>query len=210
MRLILPSAGFGTRMNMPIDQSKELLLYNGKPLIEFSLGLAKYFNLRPLVITRKEKTDLIQYCDEKNIDIEIITPEGEWANTVLMSEPFWEKDNILVLPDTFFTDVNWVFNNIINDLQIGQVSASFAVHKVEDSSKWGVIKDDRLYEKPDFTDPGLAWGIIGFKKDYGKVLFENCQKGKFIELTNYNIVKLESFEDLTRNGKNYLDSKNKE
>lgn len=208
MRLILPCAGFGTRVNMPPDQSKELLLYEGKPLIEFSLELARKYGLAPLVITRKEKTDLIEYCEKLTIETQIIEVEGEWADTVLKSEPYWEDNNILILPDTIFHN-KWFAMDIINDSLITGLNASFALHKVENSSKWGIIRENRLYEKPQFDDQALAWGLMGFKKDYGKQLFSSCHKGGCFILNNYSTMLLESFEDLTRDPIKYNLTNNK-
>lgn len=199
-RLIIPCAGFGTRMSMEKNKSKELLLYQGGPLIEFSLDLAKDFDLNPLVITRAEKIDLIDYCEKNEIETQIIEVNGEWADTVLQSAPHWEEDNILILPDTIFNPSYSPINDILHSLEIGS-NAIFALHHVEDSSKWGIIKDYTLFEKPDFNGPGLAWGLIGFKKEYGLELFSNCQKGKSFKLENCGFTYLDEFKDLTRTGK---------
>ncbi len=199
-RMIIPCAGLGTRMNMPLDQSKELLLYMGRHLIDLSLSIAKRLQVNPLVITRKEKKDLIQYCLDNDIEIQIIEVEGEWADTVLKSKPYWEENNLLMLPDTIFNNPYYVMQHLRLRTEIG-IEANFAVHKVEDSSKWGVIKNDVLYEKPDFTDPGLAWGAIGFKGSYGEELFSHCQKGKSLKLNKYSTIDIENFRDLTRTGK---------
>jgi dTDP-glucose pyrophosphorylase len=200
MRLILPCAGFGTRMGMDPNKSKELLDYKGNPLIEFSIEIAKSHNLSPLVITREEKTDLMDYCFEQGIMCQTVKVDGEWASTVLKSEPLWLENNILMLPDTIFSPVNNTIEEIKYHLNCNE-DAVFALHDVDDCSKWGVIEGDTLYEKSSYTGPGKAWGIIGFKGYYGKYLFTDLTKGNSKELHNYSRVGLNMFKDLTRTGK---------
>lgn len=206
-KLLIPCAGFGSRMAMDKDKSKELLLYKGTPLIEYALTIADNYNLKPLVITRKEKTDLIEYCDKFDIETFIIEVNGEWADTVLKSQDFWEEDNILILPDTIFSHKHKTIESIIAYLKYGN-SAAFALHKVEDSTKWGIVVEDKnekypkLIEKPKLEgNEHYAWGLIGFKKSYGKELFEACSKKQALELKNCGFTYLEEFKDLTRTGK---------
>ncbi len=135
--MIIPCAGYGTRMNMPIGQSKELLLDKaGNHLIEFYLNHCPHFNITPLVITRKEKTDLIAYCESNHIETLIIEPKGEWNDTVLASSLLWDEDNILVLPDTRFNSPRTAISDIKKGLELGN-QAVIGLHKVDDVSKWG-------------------------------------------------------------------------
>jgi len=201
MKLILPCAGFGVRMGMEPNKSKELLDYHGKPLIENSLLFSKlYSDITPVVITRKEKTDLIDYCNNKNICTEIIEVEGEWADTVLKSKRYWEEDNLLILPDTVFDPFLTSITEIRSGLDLGN-NAVFALHIVGDPWNWGTILNYTLREKSPSIHPCYAWGIIGFKKDYGEQLFSNCKKGKELKLENCGFTYLNSFKDLTRTGK---------
>lgn len=199
-RLILPCAGYGTRMQMSLDKSKELLEYKGKPLIEFSLSLAATFDLTPLVITRAEKQDLIQYCKEREIETKIIEVSGEWPDTILKSQDKWTNDNILMLPDTVFDPEEETIASLIMGLRLGN-NAVFALHKVEDPSKWGVIDDYVLHEKPTHLTKGYAWGVIGFKGSYGKTIFSHCSKKYPLILHNTGFTYMNNFKDLTRTGK---------
>lgn len=203
-RLIIPAAGLGSRMNMPNNQSKELLInpYTNEPLIEYSLDLADHFGISPLVITRIEKQDLIQYCAVRGIETMIIGVKGEWANTVLQSKAWWDDDNILVLPDTIFNDEYETIKNIKNGLNLGN-NAVFALHRVRDVSNWGYINNYEITEKPiGNISVGFAWGLIGFKKTYGEKLFSALQtKNNPLQLENCGFTYLQSFNDLTRTGK---------
>ena len=201
MRLIIPCAGLGSRMKMPANQSKELLLYNGKPLIENALELAKYFQISPLVITRKEKTDLIQYCAERGIETLIIEVQGEWASTILQSKDYWDEDNILILPDTIFDYGVNAFRDIEQGLSLGN-NAVFALHNVPDRQNWGIVSQYTVTEKPAESGPGLAWGLIGFKKKYGELLFYYMQrKNNPLNLRDCGFTYLKNFKDVTRTGK---------
>lgn len=206
MKCIIPAAGFGTRMSMAMDKSKEMLKdpgYKHQPIIQYSLDLCEAFKLEPVVITREEKKDLRQYLFDKQVETLVITPEGEWNNTVLKSSPCWEENNILILPDTRFYSFK-----VIEDIQRGLIlgnNAVMALHEVTDPPKWGIIEDYRLYEKPDKDFqilPGekfWAWGLIGFKDTYGQELFSSVKF--FKELKNVGFTFLDKFEDITRNEK---------
>lgn len=200
MKAILPCAGYGTRMRMKLNESKELLIRNGIPLIEYHLNICKMFDLDPIIITRKEKTDLLDYCLKNGIQTKIIEPQGEWPSTVLSSSDLWDENNILLLPDSVFEPVETILD-IKKGLLLGN-NAVMALHDVEDISKWGSIKDYQFTEKRKLQEPGKAWGIIGFKKDYGLTLFKRMETPNFpTPLWDTGFVYLDSFKDVTRTGK---------
>ena len=66
VRVIIPAAGFGTRVSCAVDESKEMLPdpVNGRPLIAYSLDICFDLGINPIVITRPEKRDLISYISE--------------------------------------------------------------------------------------------------------------------------------------------------
>lgn len=202
MKAIIPAAGLGTRMGMRPDQSKEMLPdrnHMGKPLIQWCLDLCKAFNIDPIVITREDKKDLRQYLFNNGIEFMDIKPEGEWNDTVLKSQEHWEEDNILILPDTRFDRIRCI-EDIQRSLSLGN-NAVLAVHEVTDPSKWGIIKDYKLIEKPkDLRGKQMAWGLIGFKDYYGVELFNNMSNNGYV-LKDIGFTFLNKFEDLTRNGK---------
>lgn len=212
MLVILPCAGFGTRMNLQPNESKELLLdpVNNEPIINWHLEKIK--DKEKLVITRKEKQDLIQYLDTA---IEIIEPTGEWPSTILQSEKHWKNKNVLILSDTRWslgqeTLPEDVYSQIEKELETNQIV--FAIHEVEDIRLWGKVfispfsgKVLSTQEKPniEFKLKGMAWGLIGFRKEIGKTLFEAYEERRVLDLSKVktSVIKLDKFQDITRNGK---------
>lgn len=198
MRAIIPCAGFGTRMNMRFDQSKEMLPAEDGYIIDYSLKLCEEYGLTPLIITRKEKADLHDYIhNETQYEIQIIAPYGEWPDTILMSQSYWHEHNILILPDTRFKPTS-IIQLMKNDLENGAL-ASIALHSVSDTSKWCIVKDYDLTEKPTFNENGWAMGLIGFHKSEGYRLFKGLRnRGAPYRLLDASFQYLESFQDITR------------
>lgn len=202
-KCIIPCAGFGTRMNMKPNESKELLLdSSGKPIIEYSLNKCKEQNWNPLIIIRAEKTDLIQYCNDRSIETLIIKPEGEWSNTVYNSKDHWENHNFLILPDTRWEAPGSILSNMEQDLKLG-ASISLGLHLVDNPEKWCIINDEKLVEKPKNLPSKKYWafGLIGFTKYIGYSLFRNLEQYKFHCLRDVSFQYMTSFKDLTRTGK---------
>lgn len=200
--IIIPAAGLGKRVGMQPHESKELLPdSSGKPLINYAIGLSEDLGINPTIITRKEKTTLIDYVQSKLCNVLIIEPEGEWPNTILKSKELWSARNILLLPDTRFSPER-IVKHMFDSLNYNELS--FGVHQVEDISKWGCVeKIDRksvdVCEKPNKTGPGLAWGIIGWQKDAGEDLFSlYTEKNTWKIFNNSVCFNLNKFEDVTR------------
>ncbi len=203
IKAIIPCAGYGTRMNMPADKSKEMLTdpVTGKYLIDYSLDLCYSNNIEPVVISRIEKEDLNSYLRSKNVEhIVLKTPGKEWAETVLKSQGLWGDKNILVLPDTRWTNDN-AFERIVKVISYPEQSLVIGYHVIglDESIKWGTITDTHIHEKVDTKSP-KAWGILAFDKNYGKYLFADLKPGgNSIFLSQYSIL-LKDFKDITRSG----------
>lgn len=201
---IIPCAGLGTRCGMLPHQSKELLPdpETGKPLIDYSIELCHRHKINPIVITRPEKKELIDYVTAKGVEIFITEPGQEWPGTILKAYDSWGTNNVLMLPDVRYSPTNildsLIFNLLTNDLV-------FALHSVDSMllSSWGIVTPYATAEKP-ATAPGLshkAWGVIGFKKSRGKALFEAYStRGEWFDLVNEktSFLFLDKFEDVTR------------
>ncbi len=201
MRAIIPCAGFGTRMNMKPNESKEMLLdSDGQHLIDHILMLCNIYNLKPLIITRAEKIDLIEYCDKRGIETLIISPFGEWPDTILASESKWHTNNILILPDTRFEPTS-IIAQLEQDLLNG-ARASIALHTITDATKWCVIQNYDIIEKPDLSLSSMAMGLIAFNKHEGYRLFKTISKrNNPYHLMDASFQYLTSFKDITRTGK---------
>lgn len=201
VRAIIPCAGLGTRMNMKPNESKEMLhdpVING-PVIQYSLDLCKKYDLDPLIVTRKEKTDLIKYCKKNKIQVLIIEPKGEWYNTVFQSKSQWNYHNILLLPDTRFNP-----EHIINEIKLAlqlEAKSVIGLHLVDDSTKWCILDDYALIEKPMKKSKAMAMGIIGFNDNEGMRIFGSMTKNRKIHLSQSSFSYLTDFIDITRTGK---------
>lgn len=225
VQLIVPAAGYGIRVGRPL--AKEMLPHpkTGNPLIVTSLEVAKNFNYSYHLITREEKTNLIAfvkaYCEKHSIPLTIqeISPKGEWPQTVLSSSDFWHEKNILILPDSEFSPLNSVLR-IEDSLNSNEIV--LATFKVDDPKNWGCVRNIseatfEICEKP--QEPSLdsiqiniskseeeqflAWGLIGFKNEIGKELFQNLEdsnKSHLWKRLNFKCKKvtLDLYIDLTR------------
>lgn len=206
--VLLPAAGFGTRVGSP--NAKEIMQGpDGRPLIEKALkqALARHWPVH--LITRKEKTSLIQYLNEFKIStglelhIQLIEPSREWPESILKSKSFWRSRNLLCLPDTDFSP-----NDIWDRLVASESPISAAVFQPKDFSTWGVLrktqKGTEICEKPrELKTEMQAWGLLSFTPDAGETLLQAQLESTFhhqwIEIPYQSeFLNLDSFEDLTR------------
>lgn len=195
---IIPCAGFGTRMGMKSNQSKELIEdpETGLPMIQWAIEIAS----NPLLIIRKEKLDLIKYAKSNKIPYIAIKETEEWPDTILKSKKKWTDINILLLPDTRFDNPRERLDRLEETLVYESRTLVFGVHEVDDVSKWGEVDFDGTEEKPAVSESGWAWGVIGFTKERGEALFKDYldRKRHLFNLESVGFVKIENFKDLTR------------
>lgn len=217
--LILPAAGYGTRVGSP--ESKELLPHpkTGQPLIEKSLEIAVQNKWDVHVVTRKEKQSLIdflrKYAQEKkiNINIQVVEKTKEWPDTILKSQGFWQEKNLFLLPDAEWDPLMApvALLDYLNTLR----SISLGVFCPNSLTTWGAVQtvksvegEDKIFfcEKPSCVDSELAkaWGMIAFTKSVGLELFEVLLASTFDHQwrqgphARYSFINLSSFHDLTR------------
>ncbi len=121
--VLIPAAGFGRRMGSPL--AKEILPLRAKrPLIEAPLEWCADRHWPALVITRQEKTNLIEYLSWRNktlvgerhfsprvddlrtntssVDTLIVGATQDWPDTLLASRDHWHEWNLVLLPDVDF------------------------------------------------------------------------------------------------------------
>lgn len=211
LSVVIPAAGFGSRMGNPV--AKEMLTNPGTGLkfVNLSLQQAKNMGAKIILITRKEKKELIDYvtafCEEHHLLLEVlqIEPTSEWPETVLMSQHCWTERNLLLLPDT-----DWQPTDFVTQLlQDWNQSPSEVCYGVFDSlkSNWGYVKVAEglwICEKPQKPLEGfMAWGMIGFKKEIGAKLFREHltstfdHQVKFLKISA-QVKKMDAFFDRTR------------
>jgi dTDP-glucose pyrophosphorylase len=198
MRAIIPCAGYGNRMKMRIDQAQEMLPDPDRPdfyIIDYVLDLCKSFDLEPIIISRKEKTSLNNYVQSQGVEYFNINVDGEWMRSILKSRDYWHEDNIVILPNTRFGRFS-CFQAIEHGLKLNN-NAVFATHKVKDPENWGIIYNYTLCDKPPhLKGEQQAWGLIGFKSNYGQELFSKLPYTTKLE--NVGFTKLDWFKDVTR------------
>jgi len=202
MKALIPCAGYGTRMRMQPHEAKELLPdETGKPTIEWSLNICKKYNIDPVVITREEKKEFIQYLEKNNIEY-IIGGGASTGESILNAKKYWDKYNIMILPDTRFDYPESLFNDMLKSMQVGN-DCMFALFKVTDYNNWGIICNNTFYEKPKYPfepiDNAYAWGLIGFRYEYGTTLLRSYNlTSNPLKLSNPGYVYIENFRDISR------------
>lgn len=205
IKIIIPAAGFGTRVGSPL--SKELILHENEPMIDHAIRIAKSLHARALIITRKEKTNLIEHLKQfDHVDVQIIEPSKEWPHTILQSEPHWAENNLLILPDTRWSP-EYVYLKMLESLNHHKLSVGY--FSPEALNTWGCFKLHSYYytlcEKPQdqLELDYKAWGLLAFHKDIGNELFNLILESTFdhqIKPTHftYEAFELLNFVDLTR------------
>ena len=183
---------------------------NGKPLIDWSLKLALEMELRPVVISRFEKTLLNSYLSQKEgVELLLIENSREWPDTILKSSSHWGDVNLMLLPDTRFAR-----RELIRDLVLScetGVDLSFGIFKTsENLGAWGVLEWNatklRICEKPRAylaNEMSAPWGLIAFRKEVGVKLFSDLLKSNqthdwFDWSGSHSRFALLYFKDITR------------
>lgn len=180
LKIIIPAAGYGTRMGSV--SAKELFPHPRSGIPFLLEAIQKHQALRaPFhIISRKDKVELNEFIlalqkastlhresilrqdfspskDSIDVPIELqcIEPSKEWPDTILQSKPFWAEWNLLVLPDADYGPLVTLkqfeeFQNL-NPPH----SALFFTFHVEDSSTWGMVRCAtdffEVVEKPQFN-----------------------------------------------------------
>lgn len=208
MKVIIPCAGFGTRVGSPLVKELIPSKIDGKPLIHFILSAAVKRNWEIHLITRKEKTPLIEYAQNfPKTFVQIVEPTKEWPHSILESKNYWSEHNLLVLPDTYFSPLG-----ILDDIEslLCCYETTYAVIEKENYNTWGVVDTDsknlKLIEKPHphgLRNSHRAWGMIGFHRDIGVEVFNAHLESTFDHQEKILTIKskylpLEVFDDLTR------------
>lgn len=208
---IIPCAGVGSRMGYP-SIGKEMLIdpVTMKPVIDWPLSLCQKYSLKPIVITTDGKVELQQYVQAFYPEAQLVITgyNKEWPETVLKTQPYWGKKNVLVLPDTRFTPEDSI-NEMLERLDMG-LKIGVGLHKVpdEEHGTFGIVRykgagEAILVEKPNnqMEDTNTAWGLLSWVGNEGAPLFKNfCNRGKEIEVDDVFCLYLDSFIDITRTG----------
>lgn len=203
-KIIIPAAGFGTRVGSP--EAKELIGHQGKPLILKAIEIGQKLGIPCHVITREEKRSLIEFLSQySHVSTQVIKPSKEWPDTILQSKAFWADRNILILPDTTWSPEN-IEVKILDALN--NYDIAIGAFQTDNFKTWGVFNSKSntysLVEKPQINNPHyLAWGLLAFRKEVGESLFEKILESTFDHQEKntaftFQFFKLDQFTDLTR------------
>jgi len=174
--------------------------FTKRPMIEFILKLCVKYRIEPLIITTKDKANLIGYCEEHGIETLIIEPTDEWVDAVLKSKHLWHTINFLMFPNTRFTPVD-IINHMKKDMELG-ANSSIALHEVENNSKWYTVCDYSITNEPLKIYAGMAMGTMAFNNIEGEQLFNIIKtKSTDVRLFNSSFRYLTTFKDTTQTGK---------
>ncbi len=179
--IIVPCAGFGTRVGSP--PAKELLInpHTQQPLIDHSLGIAQAQGWNKVLITRPDKKGLMDYVtkweqrEQLKTQWVVVQKTKEWPESILKSSEFWTEKNILILPDTSWAPLG-IEEKVISEL--GAYDVSYGIFETPNKQTWGTVSAQgnslQLCEKPQNAGADFkAWGLIAFKKNIGKILFNS-------------------------------------
>ena len=209
--VIVPCAGYGTRVGSP--PAKELLINPNTqaPLIDHCLQVADQHQWNKVLITRSEKKNLMDYVTKWETESPlksqwVLVPKTtEWPESILKSADFWSEKNILILPDTTWTPVG-IEKKVVQLLD--HCDIAYGVFETLHKKTWGTValseNSLKLCEKPENVSTDFqAWGLIAFKKNIGKILFETLLEStmdhqvKTLQIRAQKI-SMDSFVDLTR------------
>lgn len=210
--ILIPAAGFGVRVGSP--PAKELLLRQGteEPLIELPLREAERRGWPVLVITRAEKTSLIDYLKQNHPKVRMLlleNPTREWQESLLRARTQWHETNLVLLPDTEWSPLE-ILDPLAQALTLAKVDGVVARHRVTDFHSWGHIWSSRerviqVAEKPlsPIEVPVSAWGIFGFRRAFGDALLTSQWESQRTQKVQSLVGRLKSFDlahfrDLTR------------
>jgi NDP-sugar pyrophosphorylase family protein len=107
MKVILPAAGKGSRLNLPYP--KEILrLNNDDGLIDYSFNFFRDYGRKDvefIVVINEHKTDIVEYLakykDRFNISFTYQNPnEHEYTGAIKSAKHLFGEHNIVLLPDT--------------------------------------------------------------------------------------------------------------
>lgn len=181
-----------------------------QPMIEWTIQTALKSGLKPVVILRKQKAELAHYLRHRN-EIETIEIESssEWPDTLLQVQNQWGDINLVLLPDTRFSNPE-----VIEQLKFSlkKFDSSYGTFKTISPETWGHVSSYgeklAICEKPKSIPKVFsAWGIFGFKRDAGyQVLKAHLDSTLTHQIINLDLStelhKIENFKDFARDLQN--------
>ncbi|MEZ4572673.1 MAG: sugar phosphate nucleotidyltransferase [Thermomicrobiales bacterium] len=190
MQIVLPVAGFGTRLRPQTwSRPKPLVTVAGKTLIDHVLDRLSVLDPDRVVFITGYLGDQIEEHVRKTYDFESVFVEQEemlgQSHAVLQARESISGPILVLFPDM-------IFEADLTDAQTTDADGILWVREVEDPSRFGVVVKDgervtNLVEKPDEPVSNLAvMGIYYFKSAEAivdaierQIADENLTKGEF-------------------------------
>lgn len=100
---VIPAAGYGTRLQ-PLDGSKEMMRVRGKPVMDHLVDRMRQGGCSRLrVVTRAEKTDVVQHCAELGAEVVLARPASVSESFLAGLQGLASEDVVLMgFPDTLW------------------------------------------------------------------------------------------------------------
>lgn len=174
VKILIPAAGFGTRVGSP--PAKELFLRadTSKPMIEWTLEQAMQNNIYATVITRKDKLPLIDYLTShpdylKNFNLFLFDHSKDWQDSLLKAKSEWAELNLVLLPDTTWEPTFILKDLVQNFVQNKNLNSVAALHQVHDTQNWGILckekRNDKNKENNAYNDKATVNPILNSNSD---------------------------------------------
>lgn len=166
MRIIIPAAGKGTRMQA-ITQggAKEMVPLGSQPAIEAILTEARTVSDDIVVVSAERKTDLNHYLAARGVSIKFQADARGLADAILRVE--FRPEVAVLLPDAWFPQES-PLPRMANLVGMG-IDAVLAVETVPDDqvSQYGIAEINdrgaitRLVEKPQPSETASRYAVAG-------------------------------------------------
>lgn len=210
-KVILPMAGYGTRVNAPTETGKELMIdpKTKEPLAKWALDAIETAGMEPHVVSRKNKRVLNAWIQAKLHNVQLLEEKDmkEWPDTVLRSEKYWHDTNIMMLPDTRFPRPTVTLKQLELLLTVSPIALAVIDQPDLVAANYAVVsaRTGLFAEKPAYDIGTEKIALVAFRKEVGKKLFEGfSNRGEYFTVQNIRhipTIKLEWFKDITRNGR---------
>jgi D-glycero-alpha-D-manno-heptose 1-phosphate guanylyltransferase len=169
---IILAGGFGTRLqSIVFDLPKPMAPVNDRPFLDYQLLYLKHYGIKKVILSIGYLHDKITSHYQNNFEgIEIVyapekAPLGTGGGIRLALEMCNSKSVIVLNGDSFF-DIN--LNSFCSQHSTFMSDCSLALRKVEDSARYGTIKQ------------GSNYAITSFKEKTGEAIPGTINAGIYI------------------------------
>lgn len=168
---LIPAAGLATRMG--IDTPKELVEFNGRPIIDYTIMNLKNIGIKDIVVViRKDKESIQAHVNNVFSDLNFIYvyQTGKIGNLIDAIKTAYDeikgKTVYFGFPDTIM-DTNPFDTDIFTDLQLLCFRADYP------QCFGTVLSDCTIEDKPKEPKTDMCWGAIIWSKNFTEIIMEH-------------------------------------